>query len=233
MNKIAILTSLCGDKEALSNPTITFKNADYHAFVSRPHQNATGWIQHEALAFSNDSIYANRRNAKIYKIIPQLFLPNYDYYIWADVSHDVVVDPQIICDTYLKNDDIACFKHTQRNCIYDEASILKELKYDHVDLLDKQISFYKSKNYPTNNGLFELSAFVRKNTTKIMNMELKWWDNICKFSSRDQLSFMYSMWECGLTPAVLPGFANGFNKQGKIGNNELIPQTRQHVSSGG
>lgn len=232
MNKIAIVTSLCGDKESLCNPSVIFPNADYHAFVSRPHA-PSHWIQHQALAFSNDPKYANRRNAKIYKIIPQLFLPGYDYYIWVDVSHDVVVNPEVLCATYLERSQIACFKHTQRQCIYEEAKILTELKYDHPELLNSQIEFYRSKNYPINNGLFELSTFIRKNTPEIMNMQLKWWDNICRYSSRDQLSFMYAMWECGMTPNVLPGFANGFNKFGKIGNNDLIPQTRQHVSSGG
>jgi len=234
MNEIAIITSLCGDKEVLHNPSIIHPNADYHAFVSKQHPSANVWKQQQALSFSNDTKYALRRNAKIYKILPHLFLPGYKFYIWADVSHDVVVNPAHICNELMGNANIACFRHTQRNCIYDEAKILLELGYDHKDLIEKQIEFYKSKGYPANNGLFELSAFVRRNCASTQIAGLKWWDNICRYSSRDQLSFMYSIWETGMLNEllVLPGFVNGHNKHGTIGNNDLIPQTRQHVSSG-
>lgn len=234
MNEIAIVTSLCGGKESLHNPTVVHENADYHAFVSSQHPNATAWKQHTALSFSNDPKYSLRRNAKIYKIMPHLFLPGYKFYIWTDVSHDVIVNPSYICNELMGNSNVACFKHTQRNCIYDEAKVLIELGYDHKDLIEKQIEFYKSKGYPANNGLFELSAFVRRNCPATQIAGLKWWDNICRYSSRDQLSFMYSMWEAGILNDifVLPGFSNGFNKHGTIGNNDLIPQTRQHVSSG-
>lgn len=234
MNEIAIVTALCGDREQLQNPTVIHGNADYHAFVSKPHPSATSWNQHPVHSFSNDPKYARRRNAKIYKIMPWLFLPGYKFYIWADVSHDVIVNPTYICDTLMANMDMACFKHTQRNCIYEEAKILIELGYDHKELIEKQIEFYKTKGYPPNNGMFEMSAFAIRNNYNMQIACLKWWDNICRFSSRDQLSFMYSMWEAGSLDriSVLPGFANGFNKNGTIGNNELIPQTRQHVSSG-
>ena len=236
MNEIAIVTALCGHKEKLHNPTVIHPNADYHAFVSGDATKDTIWKWHHIHSFSNDPKYDKRRNAKIYKIMPQIFLPGYKFYIWVDVSHDVVADPAFICKNLMNNKDYACFKHTQRNCIYDEAKVLLELGYDHKDLLEKQIEFYKSKGYPQNNGLFELSAFAVRNTQGTQNIGLRWWDNICRFSSRDQLSFMYSVWESCPERleriAILPGFVNGFNKHGTIGNNDLIPQTRQHVSSG-
>jgi hypothetical protein len=226
MNRVAIVTALCGNRESLVNPPEVFPNADYHAFVSKWHPDAKKWIQHEVAPFSNDPKYALRRNAKIYKILPQLFIPNYEYYIWHDVSHNVISEPEAMCDQYLKGSDIGCFKHTQRNCIYDEGQVLKELKYDHIELLEKQIEFYRSRKYPANIGLFEMSAFICRNTPAILTLKLKWWDNICRYSSRDQLSFMYALWETGISPAVLPGFANGMR------NNPLVTQTRQHVPSG-
>lgn len=232
MNKIAIVTALCGNIETLSNPSVVHPNADYFAFVSQTHPNANIWTQLPAYSFSNDSKYALRRNAKIYKILPNFFLPNYEYYIWVDVSHDVIVNPELICSSFLNGFEIAGFRHTRRECIYDEAMILLELGYDHKELIHKQMEFYVSKGYPSKNGMFELSTFVRRNTHAINTACLKWWDNICKFSSRDQLSFMYAMWESGLYPNTIPGFANGHNKNGTIGNNDFIPQTRQHIPSG-
>jgi len=230
--KIAILTALSGNKEQLVNPAIIHKNVDYHAFTDTEFPNATAWNKHDIIHFSNDDRFSGRRNAKPYKIMPNLFLPGYDYYFWVDVSHDVIANPFDICEQYLKNSDVAVFRHTQRSCIYKEAEVLRELEYDHIDRINAQTAFYKSKGYPENNGLYELPVSVRKNTHKVATLNMKWWDNICRFSSRDQLSFPYALWETGIDPVILPGFANGYNSRGTIGNNDLIPQVRHHVSSG-
>jgi len=230
--KIAIVTALCGNREQLCNPTVVHKDVDYFAFVDSDFPQATVWNKKKIIDFSNDSRFSNRRNAKIYKVLPNLFLPGYDFYFWADVSHDVVANPFETCETYLKDNDIALFKHNQRSCIYEEAKLLKKLNYDHISNIDNQINFYKEKGYPENNGLYELPVSIRKNTDRINALNLKWWDNICRFSSRDQLSMPYCLWESGITPTILPGFANGYNERGGIGNNDIIPQTRHHVGSG-
>ena len=67
------------------------------------------------------------------------------------------MNPHQIYETYLKESDVAVFKHTDRNCLYKEAEILKELKYDYIELIDKQVNFYKSVGYPENNGLYEFT----------------------------------------------------------------------------
>lgn len=208
------------------------KNADYFAFVDRKWENATAWNQQPMVHFSNDKKFAGRRNAKQYKVLPHLFVTGYDYYIWVDVSHDVIADPEKMCDIFLKDSDIALFKHNQRSCIYQEAEILKELQYDHLENIERQIQFYKSVDYPENNGLYELPVSIRKNTHAISLLNMKWWDNICKYSSRDQLSMPFCLWECGIVPTILPGFANGYGSNGGIGANSLIPQMRAHVGSG-
>lgn len=231
--KIAIITALCGDRENLQNPSIVHKDVDYIAFVDRDYPNAKVWDQRELIPFSNDVKFSGRRNAKPYKIMPNLFAPGYDYYFWVDISHDVVENPFKICETYLNENDIALFKHNQRNCIYEEAKLLLELGYDHQKNIDDQISFYMSNNYPPNNGLYELPVSVRKNTKKIRSLNMLWWEHICKYSSRDQLSLPFCLNQLEITPTILPGFANGYNSSGGIGNNSLIPQTRHHVGSGG
>ena len=228
--KIAILTALCGNREALVNPPIIHDGVDYHAFVDNEWPLATIWKQHKIIDFSKDEKYKSRRNAKPYKIMPNLFLPGYDYYFWVDVSHTVHANPFNVCETYLKDSDIALFRHTQRNCLYDEAAVLKEIGYDYSELIDSQISYYKNKNYPNNNGLYELPVSIRKNTDRISQVNMRWWELICKYSSRDQISLPYVLWEFGITPTILPGFANG---NGGYWANDIMPQFKPHVSSGG
>lgn len=221
--KIAIVTSLCGNIDKLHTPKTYFPNADYFAFTDQLSNNVF-WKQMPIYKFSQDEKYANRRNAKLYKILPELFIPDYDYYIYYDPSHEVIKDPEWIINEYMKDNDIAVFKHNERDCIYDEAVKLIEWKYDHAILIDDWYKHLKRISYPSNNGLYELPAFIKNNSAEMLEMSLMWWEIICKYSSRDQLSLPYVLWKMNIKPAILPGFANGYNAQGKIGNNPIIPQ---------
>lgn len=231
--KTAIITALCGNRESLVNPPIVHKDTDYIAFVDRPWPEATVWQQRPLeKRYTNDK-YADRRNAKYYKILPHIDLPNYDYWMWADVSHAVITPPEIIATSYMGDADIGVFRHTQRNCAYQEAEELKKLGYDYVELIDKQIVHYKQESFPENFGLYELPVSVRRNNKHVRAFNEMWWEQICQYSSRDQLSFPYCLFKNKVEIKILPGYANGYNRFGQIGNNALIPQVRHHVSSGG
>lgn len=218
--KIAILTSISGINNKLINPLNIFDNVDYHAFVDNITDNSI-WTQHKNLDFTIDNKYKGRRNAKIYKILPNLFLPEYDYYFWADSTHEVILDPYHVVNNIINNSDIALFKHTHRDCVYDEADELISLNYDHIHLIQEQKKYYESNNYPKNNGLYELPCSIRKNTEIINTMNLMWWEIICRYSSRDQISLPYVLHKLNIYPHILDGCANcGFY------GNDIIPQVR-------
>lgn len=218
--KIAVITSISGINNKLINPSKVFDNVDYHAFVDNITDDSV-WTQHKNIDFTIDSKFKGRRNAKIYKILPNLFLPDYDYYFWADSTHEVIMNPHEVVEQIIGGSDIALFKHPQRNCVYDEANELINLNYDHVNLINEQKKFYELENYPYNNGLYELPCSIRKNTEIINTMNLMWWEIICKYSSRDQISLPYVLHKLKIKPFILNGCANcGF-----YGNN-IIPQVR-------
>lgn len=229
-NKIAILTAISGHRDRLSIPTVIHNNADYYAFVDEPTDEVIGpWKQMKIHPFTNDEKFSNRRKAKPYKIMPELFVSGYDYYFWADATHDVVENPQTIVDNYLKDNCIAIFRHNQRNCAYDEANEILKLNYDHLNNVTGQMKEYQKFEFPYNFGLFELPVIVRRNCFETTTLNLMWWEQICKFSSRDQISFPFCLWRTNIKYIVLPGFSNGINpKTNNIGYNDLIPQTRHH-----
>lgn len=232
--KIAVITSICGNREKLTNPVIVQPGVDYYAFVDQKNPEATAWKQLDPYHFSSDTRFAQRRNAKIYKVLPELFIPDYDFYIWADASHDLVATAYNVCTSFTNEEHpYAVFRHGQRNCIYAESEEIKKLNYDHIELVDSEMNYFRSRGYPDNNGLYELSAFIKRRTHSATNASLKWWDYLCRYSSRDQLSFPFVLWECGIVPTIMPGQANGYNSRGTIGNNPILPQTRIHVGSGG
>ena len=229
-NKIAIITAIAGTRDKLSVPSVVHANADYFAFVDNPSTEQIGpWVQRKIFSFTNDDRFENRRKAKPYKIMPELFVPGYDYYFWVDATHDVVVNPETIISEYMHDACIGVFRHNQRACAYDEAMEIIRLDYDHIGNVTSQIKEYQKAGFPTGYGLFELPVSVRKNCHQTTEFNLMWWEQICKFSSRDQISFPFCLFKTQIKTVILPGFANGINpRTNNIGYNDLIPQTRHH-----
>lgn len=216
--KIAVVTASVGTNDLL-NQIKWSDEVDYHAFVEPSKLNFDGiWKRHECVDFSTDVTYKNRRAAKIYKICPHLFLPNYDYYIWLDSTHVLEKNPKEIIEEHLKNNDIAVFEHPERNCVYEEGICVKKINFDHHELVINQLEFYKKMNYPPKNGLYELPARIQRNTRLTQKMGLMWWEQICKFSSRDQISFPFVCHQLKIKPSILPGRAN------TIRGNNIMPQ---------
>ncbi|MEK6829635.1 MAG: glycosyltransferase domain-containing protein [Nanoarchaeota archaeon] len=220
MRKIAVITSIFGNGTKLFDPATVFENTDYFAFVDKEHD-CKVWKQIKSPSFSMDQKYQGRRDAKIYKIMPHLFLPEYDVYIWTDPTHELIKNPHDVCDEYLKEHDIALFYHTTRKCAYKEAAEIIKLNYDHIDLVENQVKYYSDSGFPERHGLFELPVSIRKNCESINAMNLRWWEQICKFSSRDQISLPFVLWSMNIRPNILPGLANG-----GLHKNEILPQVR-------
>lgn len=218
--KIAILTAICGINDKLVDPENVYHDVDYIAFVDKKHP-CKVWDQREVVKFTMADEYAGRRNAKIYKVLPHLMLPDYDYYFWVDATHEVIQHPKMIIQEYLKDTEIGLFKHTHRDCVYKEAAEVLKVNYDNKILVNNQTEYYKKINYPENNGLYELPVSIRKNTPETQLMNLRWWEQICKYSSRDQISLPVVLWSLGIIPTILPGLANnGLNQ------NPIMPQRR-------
>lgn len=219
--KIAILTSLVGFSGAtVRDPTYKTWDVDYFAFVDRQHD-CKVWKQIPAFDFSTDSQYKDRRNAKLAKVLGSFLIPNYDYYIWHDPYCEVVEPPINLIENFLVNSDICLFKHPERDCVYDEIEILMDRNLDNESNLLATKEFLEINHYPKNNGLFELTSFAYRNSAEMQQLMLTWWELICKYSSRDQLTFPYALHKHGLRHNLFPGSALGYG-----GNNPIIPAIR-------
>jgi len=211
--KIAVLTSLFGSKgdlRSLSEEEASY-DVHYYAFVDRLHEEAKGWTQIIAPSFSCDPKYSNRRDAKPYKLVPSLFLHDYDIFLWIDSCQKIKIDPHRIQKEYLRDNDIAIFDHPHRNCSYDEAYVCMTqsgVGIDHLDLISNQIKFYESVEFPKNYGLYEMSCYMMKNNYTTKQMGLMWWEQVSRFSSRDQISFPYVLWRLKekINISIIPGY---------------------------
>jgi hypothetical protein len=146
-------------------------------------------------------------NAKMHKILPHRFFPYAEYSLWVDGSVEILPGTNIqeLIDTYLKDADICVFKHPWRNCLYEEANVCLERKLDEKEKILSQIDFYKWDNYPEDNNLYECGAILRKHTSGTNIFNEMWWEEITRYSKRDQLSFPYSANKAHIQVNTFPG----------------------------
>ena len=230
MKKFLVLTSITDGKDKLINPPQVFDNCDYIAFVDKNYD-VKVWEQRPVLKFSSLDRYFNRRNAKIYKILSAIMFPQYEYIIWEDGTHQLKMDPQLIIDEYGDNHDILIFKHPNRKCLYEEMSAVAQWNLDYKELVDNQFRYYKSLAVPNNLGLYEMSTFIVKTSNATKEFQTMWWEQITKFSSRDQISFPFCLWKMGsrLKRKNLKGYANRFSMDGENGGNEYFNDQGRHL----
>lgn len=220
--RIAVVTAIAGGKNRLKDPATVFPSADYHAFCDEDHPDVNVWKIHPLPRWSADAKFGPRRDAKLPKILPELILPGYDYYIWHDPTNELVVDPIFVLD-FLPPDgalQMAVFKHRHRKCIYQEAKEVLKFSLDIPENVRSQVREYKSRGFPEDKGLYELGIILKKPGNDSLKLSLSWWEQVNRYSSRDQLSFPFSLWHCGFDKlAILPG---------NVVDNDFFPRVSDH-----
>jgi hypothetical protein len=210
-NKIVIYTAIFGGKDELLEPAFLPEGCDFVCFTDSE-LSSRAWQIRREIGFSDDPV----RNAKMYKILPHKFLPEYEYSIWIDGNILLRGDCNALISKYLSNSNIAFFDHAQtkldpRSSVYEEAASLlamadKGKAKDDPELIKRQIERYRTDGYPGDNGLIVGMEIVRRhNSLDVIQAMEAWWSEIQSQSRRDQLSFNYVAWKNKLNFAYISG----------------------------
>lgn len=178
--EITVYTSNVGGFDLLQEDQNT-QGADFVAFTD---QKSETWEVREPYKHFKD----NRRNSRIQKLMPHLFIKT-KYSIYLDGNIKLKVPAQQLIDEFLKDKDIAVFRHAGRDCVYDEASACVALGKGNMQELAEQVSAYAEKGHLYHAGLCECGVIIRRHTPEIETMNEKWWAHYCRYSERDQISF--------------------------------------------
>lgn len=192
---VCVMTSITDKKDDLV-PQIEAKNVEYVAFVEEKVKSPF-WKTRKVCQKFKEPVM----NAKIHKVLGHKYTDCH-YIVWIDGNVELKVDPRKLVEL-MGEKDYAFFKHPIRDCVYDEADVCIYLGKGKVEELAEQTKEYASQNYPRQNGLWELPVFVRRNTPKVNAKFEAWWAEICRYSSRDQISFPRVF--RGSNFAIIPG----------------------------
>ncbi len=200
--KICLYTCITGQYDEIHEIENKEENVDYLLFTNNKNLKSNTW---KIIYIENEGLDNQRLSRKIKTLGHPLINKDYEISVWQDAS--VIFKKSIVefVNTYLKNNEFAAFKHNCRNCIYDEAIECIRLGKDDKNTILKHVDFLKKEKYPIQNGLYEMTVFIKKhNSHKVKETMNLWFDMICNYSKRDQLSFMYCIWKTGLKISEIP-----------------------------
>ncbi|KAH6759413.1 transmembrane protein [Perilla frutescens var. frutescens] len=236
---IAVMSCIFGNSDRLRSPIgktvsrMSRKNVCFVMFVdevtlqtlsSEGHMPDTmGFIGLWKIVVVKNLPYADmRRVGKIPKFLPHRLFPSARYSIWLDSKLRLQLDPLLILEYFLwrKGHEYAISNHYDRHCLWEEVAQNKKLnKYNH-SVIDEQFAFYQedgmrrfnasdpTKLLPSN--VPEGSFIVRAHTPMSNLFSCLWFNEVDRFTPRDQLSFAYTYHKLRRTNPDKPFYLNMF-----------------------
>ncbi|ERN12818.1 hypothetical protein AMTRI_Chr11g155040 [Amborella trichopoda] len=145
-----------------------------------------------------------RRVGKIPKFLTHRLFPAARYSIWLDSKLRLQRDPLLILEYFLwrHNYEYAISNHYDRHCVWEEVLQNKKLnKFNHT-IIDQQFAFYQHDGLKRFNAsdpdkflpsyVPEGSFIIRAHTPMSNLFSCLWFNEVDRFTPRDQLSFAYT-----------------------------------------
>ncbi|GMH16688.1 hypothetical protein Nepgr_018529 [Nepenthes gracilis] len=150
-----------------------------------------------------DLPFADQRlNGKIPKMLGHRLFPHARYSIWVDSKSQFRRDPLGVLEALLwrSKSVLAISEHGARSSMYDEAKAVVHKHKATPEEVEVQTTQYRLDGLPEDkrfNGkkaLCEASIIVRKHAPLTNLFMCLWFNEVVRFTSRDQLSFPYVLW---------------------------------------
>ncbi|XP_054817286.1 probable hexosyltransferase MUCI70 [Prosopis cineraria] len=163
----------------------------------------SGFIGKWRVVVVRDLPFSDQRlNGKIPKMLSHRLFPQAEYSIWVDSKSQFRRDPLGVLEALLwrSNFVLAISEHGARGSVYDEAKAVVKKNKATPKEVEVQINQYRKDGLPQDkrfNGkkaLSEASIIVRKHTPLTNLLMCLWFNEVVRFTSRDQLSFPYVLW---------------------------------------
>ncbi|XP_058220924.1 probable hexosyltransferase MUCI70 [Rhododendron vialii] len=143
-----------------------------------------------------------RLNGKIPKMLSHRLFPQARYSIWVDSKSQFRRDPLGVLEALLwrSNAVLAISEHGARSSVYDEAKAVVKKNKATPEEVEVQLRQYRHDGLPEDkrfNGkkaLAEASVLAREHTPLTNLFTCLWFNEVVRFTSRDQLSFPYVLW---------------------------------------
>jgi len=201
--KIAIYTAVFGGKDVVREPIKYVENENIDYFLISDDRGIKSECYN--IIYKESKFDDITKNARYYKIIGLEEFSSYDFVIWHDANLQIVQDKILKVLRFVDYKGIAFFRHSERNCIYDEAIKCIQLEKDYPFKILKQIYGYYIDGIKCEIGLYDTSIVVKNSKLICKEFLDLWWSEIKYKSRRDQLSLPYSLKKFNIEPGIIEG----------------------------
>jgi hypothetical protein len=197
--KCVIYTCITGGYDIVNEPEYIDSDFDYVIISDDKPKAQSLWKWVDANEVIPQHIIDNTRRNRYCKINGSKIFKNYKYSIYIDGNFKITGDIKWMLGR-ISQSGVALFKHPQRDCIYSEALACIAAGYGNLEGIKRQMNRYLLEGMPLKFGMFECGVMLRENENKICNnLMTLWWNEVEKYSYRDQLSIMYCVWKLKMT----------------------------------
>jgi len=186
--RLVVYTVLMGQVAEL-NPIVDDSNVDYICFTDQDLPEGSGWeIRRVAPVLPADIPRSSRHP----KILPHLYIPEYDRSIYVDSSVQLKQPPQILWSHLVSNEKVlfGAMQHSYHSTVLQEIVRVSELHFDTNDVLDKTVWGLLREDSqiltaaPVWGGIIARKHMDQK-TASVME---DWFTWVTNFSRRDQIT---------------------------------------------
>jgi len=187
--RIVLFTAIFGEYDNLLLPERIDPSIDYVCFTDRPRNDYGIWQIRSAPYYHPDPT----RIARWVKTHPHELFPGYEAAVWLDANIILKGDIQSYVERVERQGaQLGLIPHPHRSCFYDEAEACKRLKKDASKLIDRQVEEYRKAGLPLKQALYETGfMIVRLKEAGIGDALHLWWQQIERFTRRDQLGLAW------------------------------------------
>ena len=224
--KIALITVNFGNYDSFKEPK-NLKNVemfDWYYFTdleikSTVYKVITHPYHLDEFSLESKKIYW----AKYYKMQHHKIdlLKNYDYIIWLDASFEIL-NVNFVNDiiNLINQQNMILMYHPHRTTIKEEVDILNRMPKFKGQDFNKQYNAYIKEGFNDDKGLYSSGFIIRKINDFMNKFFDDWFNEIKKYTYRDQVSFSYVLWKNNIMPDIVI-------KQ-NVFNNKLIGNVLKH-----
>jgi Protein of unknown function (DUF616) len=188
-----VYTCLFGHSELFNDFEYERDGIDFVCFTDDPELRSEFW----KIELMPRRALDPARAAKKIKALPHVYLAQYDESLYIDNTVRLKATPKRLFEDYLApaNSPLVCFRHPERDCVYDEARVVVSIGFDTPQRVNPQMALYRYLGYPAHNGLAKSTFMLRRHHDPSLQRMLNTWiEQILCHSRRDQLSMLPSCW---------------------------------------
>jgi hypothetical protein len=157
--KRVVYTCLFGHSELFNDFRYERDGIDFVCFTDDPDLRSDFW----KIELLPRKILDPARASKKLKALPHIYLAQYDWSLYADNTVRLKLAPKGFFEEFLapSKSALACFRHHERDCVYDEAKAILSLGLDTPERVKAQMSLYNYLGYPAKHGLAKGALLLR------------------------------------------------------------------------